>query len=99
MAKRDFVDTNAYAWEELQYMIGLGIKIKESIKNGYYPPLLKNETLSMVFEQSSTRTRTSAEAAMTELGGHETIEDTSWVLGLIWDIVGSRITAASGSFS
>ena len=89
----------AYAWEELQYMIGLGVKIKKSIKNGYYPPQLKNETLGMIFEQSSTRPRTSAEAAMTELGGHETIEDTSWVLGLIWDIVGSRITATSGSFS
>ena len=67
---RHFLTLNDFSKTEILDMIELGEKIKKETKQNIHKPYLKEQTLAMIFEKSSTRTRTSFEVGMYQLGGH-----------------------------
>ena len=94
---RHFLTLNDFSRAELTALIERAIEMK---RGGREQPL-RNKTLAMVFEKSSTRTRVSFEAAMAQLGGHaiflssrdsqlgrgEPIEDSARVLSRMADAI------------
>ena len=98
---RHFLTLRDFTPQELQEMIDLAIKIKRQVKAGEYVPYLKNQTLAMIFEKSSTRTRVSFETGIYQLGGTglflssrdiqlgrgEPLSDTARVLSRMVDMV------------
>jgi len=67
---RHFLTLKDYSKKEILQIIKLGFKIKKKLKKGKQKPYLKKQTLAMIFEKSSTRTRMSFEIGMYQLGGH-----------------------------
>lgn len=98
---RHFLTLRDYTKEEILEIIDIGLQIKKDLKAGIYKEELKNKTLAMIFEKSSTRTRVSFEAGMFQLGGHalflsnrdihlgrgEPVKDTARVISSMCDMV------------
>lgn len=98
---KHFLTLNDLSKEDLHKIIERAIKLKADHRNNRIDETLKNKTLGMIFEKSSTRTRVSFEAGMTQLGGAaiflssrdtqlgrgEPIEDSARVLSRMVDIV------------
>ncbi len=98
---RHFLTLTDFSPVELNAVIGRAIELKAMWKRGEIYEPLKNRTLAMIFEKSSTRTRVSFEAGMTQLGGHsmflspndtqlgrgEPIEDSAKVISRMVDAV------------
>lgn len=96
---RHFIAEDDLTRDEFNQLIKNAIELKASWKRGEIRDTLRNRTLAMIFEKASTRTRTSFEAGMGQLGGHalylspndtqlgrgEPIEDTSRVLSEMVD--------------
>ncbi len=66
---RHFLTLSDFTQSELQEMIELAKTIKTQTKKREFVPYLKNQTLAMIFEKSSTRTRVSFETGIYQLGG------------------------------
>jgi ornithine carbamoyltransferase len=91
--------------KEFSQLIDFSIKLKKELKKGGNKPLLKNKTLTMIFQKPSTRTRVSFEIAMLQLGGNainlssndmqlsrgESVEDTAKTLSRYTDCIMARV--------
>ena len=91
--------------KEFVGLIDDAIKLKKELKKGGNKPLLKNKTLTMIFQKPSTRTRVSFEIGMSQLGGYavnlssndmqlsrgESVEDTAKTLSGYTDCIMARV--------
>ncbi len=91
--------------KEFSQLIDYSIKLKKELKKGGNKPLLKNKTLTMIFQKPSTRTRVSFEIAMLQLGGNainlssnemqlsrgESVEDTAKTLSRYTNCIMARV--------
>ncbi|TFH00799.1 MAG: ornithine carbamoyltransferase [Nitrosopumilus sp.] len=91
--------------KEFSQLLDFSIKLKKDLKKGVNKPLLKNKTLTMIFQKPSTRTRVSFEIGMFQLGGKainlssndmqlsrgESIEDTAKTLSRYTDCIMARV--------
>jgi ornithine carbamoyltransferase len=67
---KHFITTQDWSVQELKTLFEIAKQLKLEFAVGRFNRLLEGKTLGMIFFDASTRTRTSFEAAMTQLGGH-----------------------------
>jgi ornithine carbamoyltransferase len=101
---KDLLTLAELTQKEFVQLIDYSITLKKELKHGN-KPLLKNKTLTMIFQKPSTRTRVSFETGMYQLGGHainlsshdmqlsrgESIEDTAKTLSRYTDCIMARV--------
>ncbi|WEG72980.1 ornithine carbamoyltransferase [Vagococcus intermedius] len=93
LAEKDF------SREELEYLIDFSIHVKDLKKRGIPHHYLEGKNIALLFEKTSTRTRSAFTTASIDLGAHpeflgkndiqlgkkESVEDTAKVLGSMFD--------------
>ena len=104
---KHFINLDDLPTNDLQQIIDQAITLKKQHKSGEINKTLENKTLAMIFDKSSTRTRVSFEAGMTQLGGHalflserdiqlgrgEPITDSAVVISSMVDAVMMRVSS------
>ncbi|KAB7516075.1 ornithine carbamoyltransferase [Halosegnis rubeus] len=100
-----FTDIDDLTSDELADVLTRAEDLKERLRHGTAHPELAGDSMAMIFEKPSTRTRISFETGMTHLGGHalflgpndiqlghgEPIRDTARVLSRYVDVVMARM--------
>ena len=74
---RDFIGDMDFSKEEIETVLDVAFKLKRDRALGIPHPLLRDRTLAMLFFFTSTRTRSSFEAGMAQLGGHAPFVDST----------------------
>ncbi len=106
-APRHFLAISDLSSTDLQQIIDRAIELKTAHYAGRSPTPLAGKNMAMVFEKTSTRTRTSFEVGMSQLGGSamflapgdsqiqrgEPLKDTSRVLSRMVDVIVMRTTS------
>ena len=67
---KDFLAITDFSTEEIHDVFRLAKELKEKTKNDEEHHILKGQTLAMIFQKPSARTRVSFEVGMFQLGGH-----------------------------
>ena len=96
---RNFLKELDFTPEELKFLLKLSADLKAAKYAGYELPRLTGKNIALIFEKTSTRTRTAFEVAAKDQGAHitylepsgsqighkESMKDTARVLGRTFD--------------
>lgn len=94
---RSLLTLKDYTPDEIRYLLNLAFDLKSKKRAGIRTKLLEGKNIVLIFDKTSTRTRTAFEVAAYDEGAHvtfltnsqmgkkESIEDTARVLGRMYD--------------
>src|SRR6478609_7375749 len=99
LRNRSFLKELDFTPDELRFLLKLSAELKAAKYGGYEKPHLIGKNIALIFEKTSTRTRTSFEVAAKDQGAHityldpggtqighkESMKDTARVLGRTFD--------------
>lgn len=105
MSHKDLVSLRDWSREEIWEVLELALHLKRELRAGIQHRILEGQTLALIFQKPSLRTRVSFETGMTQLGGHaiylgpgdiklgqrETTEDIARVLSGYVDGIMARV--------
>ena len=99
LRNRSFLKELDFTPDELKFLLKLSGELKAAKYGGYEKPRLEGKNIALIFEKTSTRTRTAFEVAAKDQGAHvtyldpggtqighkESMKDTARVLGRVFD--------------
>lgn len=99
LRNRNFVKLLDFTPQEIMFLLELSKQLKAAKYAGYEQPRLRGKNIALIFEKTSTRTRTAFEVAAYDQGAHvtylgpsgtqighkESMKDTARVLGRMYD--------------